>query len=60
MAIITFEREGSCEGVANIGKLVASLFKEQLDLETVTKPKETFIPSTQIVVLKYPSLKRKT
>ena len=27
MAIITFEREGSCEGVANIGKSVASLFK---------------------------------
>ena len=60
MAIITFEREGSCEGVANIGKSVASLFKEQLDLETVTKPKATFIPRTQIVVLKYPTLKRKT
>ena len=60
VAIITFEREGSCEGVANIGKSVASLFKEQLDLETVTKPKATFIPRTQIVVLKYPTLKRKT
>ena len=54
-----FWEGGEREGVANIGKLVANLFKEQLDLEPVTEPKATFIPSTQIVVLKYPTLKRK-
>ena len=54
-----FWEGGECEGVANIGKLVANLFKKQLDLEPVTEPKATFIPSTQIVVLKYPTLKRK-
>ena len=46
--------------MANIRKSVACLFQKQLDLETVTEPKATFIPSTQIVVLKYPTLKRKT
>ena len=55
-----FWEGGGREGVAKTGKLGANLFKEQLDLETVTEPKATFIPSTQIVVLKYPTLKRKT
>lgn len=55
---MTFESGGEC--VAKVRKLVATLFKKQLDLETVTKPKARFIPSTQIVVLKYPTLKRKT
>lgn len=51
---MTFESGGEC--VAKVRKLVATLFKKQLDLETVTKPKARFIPSTQIVVLKYPTL----